>query len=79
MPFPHSLTSEEAVLGGQSLTPASPQLSSCGCQRTLRTSPWQSSGEDFVLAMQGAQVRFLVRELRYHMNAVWQKKERERD
>ena len=33
-----------------------------------------------MLAMQGAQVRFLVRELRSHMNAVWQKKkERERE
>ena len=32
-----------------------------------------------MLAMQGAQVRFLVRELRSHMNAVWQKKKRERE
>lgn len=36
MPFPHSLTSQRLCLGGQTLTPASPQLSFCRYQRRLR-------------------------------------------
>ena len=45
-------------------------LSSCGCTGVISAHqglPWWSSGSDFVLPLQGAWVRPLVRELRPHM------------